>query len=425
MKGFGALIVILAVGWLAWSEGDDEMAGDEVVKSSRGERKGAGMRGPGPGSPLEQIKRFAAGLSDEELWGEMDDSIDDWLKVNRGRKWFSQPSVAILLSREIGKRGGESGMKEVATWVREQEEKLFDEGESVWLKRGIRFFEVRVRLAGFAGWVSDDPLVAISRLIESRKNREAGWPVVNEGMPLRLNMPYSDERLGMESVLRYGIREIVRKDSSKAYDLVAEGLEGWVFDASKVFEVLVENSPKDERKEFLVTLAGASSWSDLISREEERERVLNGGGAFEINGMKSLMEITQWMPGFPGELNRSQNRVRGQLDVYVRTWPQEARRVFENRVPNRRNRIDLLTWLSLEDRENYDLISQVNDQDKVAVVQSLISQSQEYQFGPLTGEDDPGALDLGHLREALVGISMGEEARSEIFRDLAEWNEGR
>lgn len=61
-----------------------------------------------------------------------------------------------------------------------------------------------------------------------------------------------------------------------------------------------------------------------------------------------------------------------------------------------------------------------NDDLKLRVVDGWLAVSSELDFGPILGRENPGALDLGLVREAVEKAEMSDEVRGEITELLDE-----
>lgn len=374
---------------------------------------------------IGEMERYAEGLSDEALRGEFEKSYDDWFEVNRGRTWFYQPRLAVMLAREIGKRNGETGMKEVARWLEERGEEL-EPGEEDVLEMERRFGDLRVLMAGYAGWVSEDPEGAISRLIESRDKFEEDWPIVNEVQFYLIKLPDSS---GIEKVLREGFRELAARDMSKAKELLRVGSEVMAFDVGAVsdfylFEILEEDRLQAMRA--IMDQRSTTSTSSGVTLEvldplESSEKLVEDPIVFE-----GVLALDLWMDGFAEEFifrSQSENQYSlSELSLLVRARPEAAIDIFMNeRVDD--DTMDLLAfWLGAEKVENYALLEHLPDNRKLDVVVFWLA-AHEMDFGLVIGKKNPGALDVGRLRGVVEKTEMSDEVRSEIGVLLDEWGD--
>jgi hypothetical protein len=145
----GALL-LSGVLWLWLPKGKVASEGDEKVESSRRVLDAKWRALPEREMSIADMERYAADLSDEELWQELEKSFEDWLEETTGRKSFAQPRLAIFLARELGKRDRELGLRELAGVLQKWEETMSESGDFS-LDEGIQFVEMRIRLACFAG----------------------------------------------------------------------------------------------------------------------------------------------------------------------------------------------------------------------------------------------------------------------------------
>jgi hypothetical protein len=408
------LMMLLIFAGLLWLWQIDGEVGDQAQGVELSERRvlDASWRGKSEREmTVGEMEGYAAGLSDEELWGELGKSYDDWLEVNRGRTWFYQPRLAVMLAREVGKRDGEAGMKKVARWLEERDASFKVEPDNAF--GGLRqFFELRFLIAGYAGWVSEDPEEAIGRLIESRKNEEEDWPVVNEAYVMYFKVPAFS---GIEEVLREGFRILAGRDMVKAEGLLRAGFKAGAFDISEVSEGFFFEIPKEKRSRMMRSLI------------DEKPDLSEGSGfeqEVEIEVLEGELSFDLWIPGFTEELiSRAQSANRysdDQLPLLVRARPEESIKIVRNERTDDETKRWLVLWLGSEDVENYPLLEHVPDDLKLRVVDGWLAVSSELDFGLITGRENPGALDLGLVREAVEKAEMSDEVRGEITELLDE-----
>lgn len=365
-----------------------------------------------------EMERYAARLGDEELLEEMARCRVDWMRENEGRKWFFQPRLAVMLAREVGRRKGEAGMMEVAGWLRGVEKKdaelqNWGLGQTRW-----GFFEPRVRLAGYAGWVSVEPSKAISRLIESRKNEEDDWPVVNEGFLFNLKFP---EFFAMEEVLRDGFEQLSEADLGRARELVIKGASVWAFDLDQVLDGLMQRMSGDERSEFF----GRKVRSGKVLAKDPFGEVGNlSDEEVALARLADLVEPGIWVGEDVDSLLGEVQFGEGKLDVLARVRPEVARLVLDSGELGGTEKIKLTAWLGYQDHGNYSLISTLDGLNKLVWVDHMLRFSQGVDFGPITGRENPRALDLGRLKEVVEKTEMGGEVRGRIEELLVEWEMG-
>lgn len=406
MKWSFGLLLALAVVWLVVPRGGGSGGEGEVVESSRQVLDAAWRGKPEREMTIGEMERYAAGLGDEELWDELETAYEDWMEVNRGRKWFDQPRLAVMLAREIGKRDGEAGMKRVARWLKTQSED-FVNGEEDLLEMERQFVDLRVEMAGYAGWVSDDPEVAIGRLIESRKDEDEDWPVLYQG---HISNFKGSGFYAMEEVLRDGLAAIASEDLDTAKVLLKGGLDVWAFGVNEVIESVLFEMPREEWSEFLEGLHEGGIFSPDGEWEE---------------GLGELLRVDVWKPEFAEELilrERSDKREKPEIPLLLaRARPREAIKILEDERADSQMKRWLVVFLGAEDVRNYHLLEQVPDDLKLAVFDGWFAVSQSLDFGPITGRENPGALNLDRMREVVREINMEDDVRGEIVEFLDKW----
>lgn len=346
----------------------------------------------------------AAGLSDVELWVDLERVYDEWLEANRGRKRFEQPRLAIMLAREVGKRDGEAGMKAVAKWLEERDRKVMASGDDS-LEKERQFGDLRVRVAGFAGWVSVDPEKAISRIIESRLMEEDDWPVVNQGYFQYFKLP---EFFAVEEVLRDGFRQMAQTDFERAKELFGEGLGVWAFDANEVVGSLLAEIPRKEWPEFLADL-----------REEVGEKVEENDEDVVVS-LVFLFRDEIWTTGYWEQEEKSGGGRNDALWAFTRDRPDEAILALkDDRISEEKKRW-LYLGMVMSDSKHYGLLDQLEDSQKERAVEVLVTAARGYEFGLLVGKDGSGEFDGKKLMKAIKEASMSEETRERLKGLVAE-----
>jgi len=390
------------------------MAGDEVVTSSRRVRKSGGRENSSGRASVGELRNYAERLSEKELWVELDSAYERWLGGDRSA-WDGdvQPRLAIFLAREIGRRKGEMGMKEVTTWLdeREVEVKLVDGSFDV----SQPTLHTRIRLAGFGGWVSGNPEEAIYRLIKSRKNSEEDWPIINQNPMLGIQ---AYEISGVEQILRSGFAELAGDDLARAKQLLIDGMNNKVFDVTKIAESVFLRMSEGEIEVFcdeLVTIANGGGEGDSLEAG-----LLSGElGLWTDRGRDDF--FARMRPGLPVGVTRMWPPPGGQdLSVLVRARPDFALEVLRDDRADALVRVDLVNRLALVDSRHYGLIAEIPDIEKVAFVKTVLGPNSFQDFGPITGQEKPGALDLGGLRRVVGETEMEGEVRAEIEALLDE-----
>ena len=410
MKWVVSLLLLLSLFFL-WKKGSVESRGGvEVVKSTRVVYDKAWRAQLEGEMTIREMERYAAGLSDEELWEALESAYGDWFEKNGGRKRFDQPKLAIMLTREVGKRDREAGMKKVAEWLKELGE--FAVGIDDALAEEREFGDLRVLMAGYAGWVSEDPEEAIERLIESRLNEEEDWPVVNQGFMMYIKVP---DYFAVEEVLRDGFARISQSDLVKAQELLAGGIGLWAFDANEILGSVLGRIPEDEWVSFL----------DLLNADvlDQSEAGLDGASS---DGFEGFLRKEIWFLELQDLLNEEKFVGGGYYlrhsSVFARGRPEDAVAAMTNGQVDDETKRWLFVRMSMADTKHYHLLSQLSDAGKVRAVDSLLA-SGEYTFGPITGAENPGALDLDELLDVVKDTAMADETRETIDSMLRSWEE--
>lgn len=401
----GLVLVALVVAWLVWPRGGVERENDEVVESSRRVR-GVGSKNVSRGAAtVNDLESYVTGLSDEELWEELDGAYERWMAGERS-DWDGkrQPRLAIMLAREIGKRNGESGMKRVAIWLKGRDDKLSETGNYD-LGMEFQFLKVRIQVASYAGWVSDNPETAISRLIESRREEE-DWPVVNLGFMMYLKIP---EFFAIEEVLREGFRDLKTRDFEMARRLFVEGAGVWAFDANEVAESFLADLPKEE-------------WSDFISDFSDEVRGYHVellGDEVGDSGMTRFRK-ENWILDYRDFLSKNTKTTQhgnSHLLTFSRSRPDETALALRDHKISQEKKKWLFLGMALTDSQHYAQLKNLDDERKIEVVGNLSRGTYELVFGPLTGKEHLGEFDRDYLISVIGETSMSDKTR-ELLREL-------
>lgn len=364
---------------------------------------------------IGEMERYAEGLSDEELWGELGEVYDDWLLDNLNRRWFKQPRLAVMLAREIGRREGETGMMDVARWLKDLEASLEGfEKKSPALQR--QFFETCVQTATFGGWVANEPNEAISRLIESGRKEEE-WPIPNQGFLMYFKV---DGFFAIERVLRDGFERLAQRDLEGAQRLLVEGTLTWAFDVNETFESVFEFMTEEERVAFFdaklskETLAGLQALDPVFLKDEfsaESFGLLAADfvdvGFWSSNSVESSSQVdldSTWLAE--------------RLDVLVRVRSNEATRILmDPETPSETSR-KIFGFLAASDSSHYELLSFVPPASRRQAVDILMEISRKLNFGPIDGREDPWGVDYEKLKAEVGKIEMDPEQRGQLVDDI-------
>lgn len=397
--------------WL-WQGGKVEERSQEVVKSSRA-MSDRDWRGKSDREmTLAEMEGFVGKLSDDELRVELDRDFEDWLARNEERQWFSTPRLAVMLTREIGKRDGEAGMREVARWLNFEG----DEGaEDPWEDQK-QFFGMRVLTASFGGWVSEDPEHAISRLIESRKNEwmneKEDWPLLNEGFVMYFK---TEAFFAMERVLRDGFERLAEQDLPKAKELLLAGTAVWAFDTNEVLEGVFQHMEESERLAFfnvdhdteaLIKIDPLLSRGDPFLFEERVNRDL-WSGAYADHLISDKL-----------------GAVNAKLDLLARVRPEDAKRVLLDPRTNSDIKERLFAFMVSGDSAQYSLLGELPEGSLMGAMNLLLEGSRVLSFGPIDGREDSWKIDYPELERAVKNLEVGDEKRRQLldgvrlFREL-------
>lgn len=360
---------------------------------------------------IGEMESYAAGLSDEELWVELEKTYDDWFELNQGRKWFYQPRLAVMLAREIGKRDGELGMKELARWLEKRDGEV-ESWEEDPLKMERQFGNLRVLMASYGGWVSDDPEEAIERLIESGENEEGDWPVMNAGFTMYIKI---SDYFAVEEILRDGFYYLMRKDQEIATRLLVRGVKVWAFDPILAAGVVIDRLPESEKEKF---------WAIILSEEEDVD-IRNMIFAFSPGGQANspLFWSEDLETYFP---NRGEEWSVESLRVIALLRPNNVQEILERDLLSVEKEKDLAALMGSHNSRYYSLIEELPDDQKVDLVNEWLVSLGEFKFidfGPITGKENPGSLDLEKLREVVKETEMSDEVRVQIEEMLDEWGD--
>lgn len=166
----GAGIVLLVVYSLLGGHAETA-SGNEVAKSDRVLLDRVWRAKPEREITIGEMEQYAAGLSDDDLWTEIEVSCEKWMAVNGMREFKIPPRLAVMLAREMGRRQGEAGVWKIANFLKEKELRWdFDEEVS---ERGqlLRFLRENLNYASFLHRVtfevwSDDVVEKVVKLDE-------------------------------------------------------------------------------------------------------------------------------------------------------------------------------------------------------------------------------------------------------------------
>jgi hypothetical protein len=103
----GALLLI-GVLWLWMLFGGETATSNEMTESSRRVLDGRWRALPEGEMTIGEMESYAAGLSDEELWQELEKSFEDWLEKNGGEGVSNSRGWRFLWR--------ESWAKEIGSW---------------------------------------------------------------------------------------------------------------------------------------------------------------------------------------------------------------------------------------------------------------------------------------------------------------------
>ena len=396
----GALLLI-GVLWLWMLFGGETVTSNEMTESSRRVLDGKWRALPEGEMTIGEMESYAAGLSDEELWQELEKSFEDWLEKNGGEEDFEQPRLAISLARELGKRDRELGLREVVGELQKWEETMSKWGEFS-LDEQIQFVEMRIRLACFAGWVSVDPDEAISRLVESRRNEEERWPVVNQGFLMYIKFP---EFFAMEEVLRDGFGELARSDFARAKELLEAGTGVWAFDPNEVVGSLLAEIPRED-------------WAGFFDRvKEEVDRKYGGKNENgDPDSFATRFCKRDWTTGYLEIFSQEEKSGWSRNDTLwamARDRPDEVILALkDDRIGGEKKRW-LFVALVAADSKHLHLLDELADPKKVDAVH-VVTSIGEIDFRLLTGKEGFAAKDFDSLTSVVEKTPMGKETRQKI-----------
>lgn len=129
---------------------------------------------------IGEMERYAEGLSDEELWGEIDELSRSWLNENAKLDRPNPPRLVIMLGRELGKRSGLAGMELLDDYfydLDEEAETLERKGQHTQLLNYLDDLEGQMDAAAFGGYLVRNPDEAIRALLswwEGYENHSVG-----------------------------------------------------------------------------------------------------------------------------------------------------------------------------------------------------------------------------------------------------------
>jgi len=400
MKGFGALIVILAVGWLAWPEGGDEMAGDEVVTSSRRVSKRAGMTRSVSGNSLEEMEIFAANLSDEELWEEIERECEGWLKEAERYPWSRPSDWIVMLAREIGARGGEEGVIELANFLEGVEKELQSEVFET-TNTNIQKLAVSLGYASFGGWSSARPAEAIGWVV---KGEMVNWSERGDKPPLvfinPMGFPGSELMFGLqiragERVLRAAFEDLSVEDPDLAITLFARGVRSLTLDPNHGFEAIEPALDLRQKAMLLGLLSDTETGVEFFKRE-----LWNGEG----------------VPA----LERVRDDRTGRLDeMLARVEPELAKKLIFDSSWNLDSQKGLCQWLIFQHPEEMEIVGAFDPDFQWDILAILSGDLSMASFGPIDGKSG-GMLDdlpgfYRELKEVIAKSDLVPDQKSDLI----------
>lgn len=398
-------LLLIGVLWLWMPKKNGGGERDEVTESSRRVLDAKWRASPEREMSIADMESYAADLSDEELWQELENSFEDWLEENTGRKSFAQPRLAIFLARELGRRDRELGLRELAGVLQEWEETMSESGDFS-LDEEIQFVKMRIRLACFAGWVSADPEEAMLRLVESRQNEEEDWPVVNQGFLMYIRFP---EFFAMEEVLRDGFRKLARSDFARAKELFEAGTGVWAFDPNEVVGSLLTEIPKEDWVGF---------FDHVKEAVDQKYGEKDEGGILDSSA--DLLREGDWTTGYREIFSQKEKSGWSRNDTlwaFARDRPGEAILALEDDQVGGERKRWLFVGLVAADSKYLPLLEKLADAEKVDAVHA-VAQIREIDFKLLTGREGFIEKDFKTLASVVEKTPMGQESREMTERIL-------
>ncbi len=180
MRWLICLLLALLVIWQILPIGDKSEDIREVAKSSRRVLDAKWRALPEREMTIADMERYAAGLSDGDLWVEIDELSERWLDLNSKLHRPHPPRLVLILAREVGKRSGLSGLDRMLDYYYDLEDSLLSEDGAT---RHASYEEVldmigrQMEAAVFAGWIIKYPEEAILELLswwEGYENNSVG-----------------------------------------------------------------------------------------------------------------------------------------------------------------------------------------------------------------------------------------------------------
>ena len=386
--GSGVALLVL---YLLWPGSGASQQGDKVVASDRVLLDRAWRAKPERQMTIGEMEQYAAGLSDDDLWTEIQVSYEKWMEVNGAREYKIPPRLAVMLAREVGRRRGTAGVWKIANFLKEKEVRWDFDEEVRERAQSLRYLRENLNYATFGGWASVQPAEAICWLIKLSEEDERNRPFVAVNAQTLDSFPLPEFWV-YERVVREAFGQLMSRDIKRAIELLKEGGEKGVFDVNQAIEAMIPRLIVREEWELMHVMADDNGpfiprvnfevWSDDIV-----EKVVKLNEA----------DLQSWQ------------RLK-LIEVLARARPTKASEIIVHPEASAELRQTLLFTTALYGTRHLRLMSK---QEIPSFINELMFMSSVHRFGPIDGREGGWIPDWEEHHRVMAEVVEGSELEAE------------